>query len=123
MTWLNRMREIGEKATEGPWKWSSNSQLKRVCDETSQDEYYATNAVISTFASVPLSCNMQNRDFIAFARNAWPEIVAVIEAAEYATEHGYWLDEKTVVPVLEKEARKDLADALAGLRKKVEEGK
>ena len=72
MTWLTRLREVGEAATPGQWHVHLTRKIAHVMSE----ERYLHEARLER------ECGEQDARFIVLSHNAWPLIVAALEAAE-----------------------------------------
>lgn len=108
MNYLDRLKELGEKAMKGPWgiTYDGSSTWSVGAAHDPQEEQV---------------CSIYDRGtdcfdgkFIATSRNLWPEIMAVIEAADKVGFRGS--QEMQEIP-------QNLFRALDALRQKVEEKK
>ncbi|TXH51023.1 MAG: hypothetical protein E6Q97_19255 [Desulfurellales bacterium] len=84
---LKTMRDIEQGVTPGPWESEEGSSLDAVrhgaickVNQVAEDGYEIAMVVYGCDSRTDAMARADAK-FIAFARNTWPQIVAVVEAA------------------------------------------
>jgi len=114
---LAELREIGERATPGPWVSDGREldQHKPHADTGEVDFYPDCHTVIGCDDKRPVDRN-EDMEFIATARNNWAGMVEALEIAERTLRrtHKKTIDHSD--EILSKEALEKIAKALGGGR-------
>lgn len=80
-TLLSKAKELGEKATEGPWSVGYDDGSGRYSEEESS---FCLASAKATVLHASISENENDAAFIAFARSALPLLVRIVERQEEA---------------------------------------
>jgi len=111
---LEEMKRIAAARTRGEWKASEPSEFdKALAGVTVDDRFHILTYMPYEDSGIPI----EDAEFIAMAANNIDALLAVVEAAKECATGALWLDEKTIVPLIDLTSREKLQRALEALEK------